>query len=296
MLIFGIGITVVDHVIQIPAYPPADSKTTISRHLRQVGGPVPTALSTVAFYGAKAILLSRWGEDDAGEFVQKQLPERKIDTSLCKTYPDWETGFAQVWLDTTNGKRTLASFPGNFPPITAADIDQPEIAVQLAEAQILHLDGTYPEATLRAARVARQDGTTIVLDAGSSKPGMEQLFPLVDVLIASKLFRQSYFGLSAVTADQLRALGATTVITTEGERGASCYTPDDQFHEPSINVDAIDTNGAGDIFSGAVLFGLSQEWPLRKTIRFANQVAGYSCGRHGNYSLPDPSNLDAMAK
>jgi sugar/nucleoside kinase (ribokinase family) len=50
---------------------------------------------------------------------------------------------------------------------------------------------------------------------------------------------------------------------------------------PGFEIAAIDTTGAGDIFHGGFLYGLFQNWPLSRIMRFANTAAGLSCGYIG---------------
>jgi sugar/nucleoside kinase (ribokinase family) len=49
----------------------------------------------------------------------------------------------------------------------------------------------------------------------------------------------------------------------------------------AFQVHAIDTTGAGDIFRGAFIYGLLQNWSLERIMGFANAAAGLSCSRLG---------------
>jgi sugar/nucleoside kinase (ribokinase family) len=77
------------------------------------------------------------------------------------------------------------------------------------------------------------------------------------------------------------------VIATDGAEGATWFTTDGALSEPGVQVAAIDTNGAGDIFAGCILYALKSRMSRRETLRFANRVAGYSCTQRGNSALPE---------
>lgn len=321
MKILGIGTTVVDRVVVMDSFPDSDTKKEISHGWNQVGGPVPVALSTAAAFGAKTRLLSRWGNDPDGRYIGDTLSERNIDCEFTSTADDWQSGNAQVWLSQHDGSRTIAFCRGNFPALTAEDVTD-EL---LRDCSILHLDGWASAAAIPAAIKMKEQGGKVVLDAGSVKPGLDRLLPHVDVLIASKLFRNAFDKTSpqnisatqtvdglceldpAVSASQkpttettppdfsisvteikettetrLLQLGPSTVITTKGPDGATLHDRDGARHIEGHSVDVVDSNGAGDIFSGAVLYGMTQEWPMRKTVEFANQIAAESCSRFGN--------------
>jgi len=282
MTILGIGTVVVDHVLELPAFPAADTKVEIANDFRQVGGPVPVALSTAAFYGSETSFLGRWGNDERGRFIADTLRDRGVETPGCAANDQWSTGFAHVWVDRLTGSRTIAYSRGQFPIPDADDIDPK----RLHGIRILHLDGWAAGAAIKAATTVKASGGTVVLDAGSVKPGMDQLLPLADVLIASRLFRRSHFGTQNVDAAKMLSLGPKQIIMTDGAAGATWLNTDGRCHEPAVDVEAVDTNGAGDIFSGCILHAIEQNWSQEDAVRFACRVAGYACSQRGNHSLP----------
>lgn len=283
MSIFGIGTVVVDHVVELSHYPAEDTKVEIQRQWVQVGGPVPVALSTAAFYGSATSLLSRWGKDAAGDLIQSTLMQRGISLDHCEAQSGWDSGFAHVWVTPRSCCRTIAYSRGQFPVPDQQHVKE----AMLKNCSILHLDGWASGAAIQAAKIVGRHGGTVVLDAGSVKPGLEDLLPEVDVLIASALFQRSYFGSETVSTADLVSLGVPSVIATDGACGARWLTVDSVLSEPGMSVDAIDTNGAGDIFAGCILYGLNSGLPRRETLRFANRVAGYSCTQRGNSALPE---------
>jgi sugar/nucleoside kinase (ribokinase family) len=59
----------------------------------------------------------------------------------------------------------------------------------------------------------------------------------------------------------------------------------------AFKVPVADTTGAGDVFHGAFIYGLLQQWSLEETIRFAHAVAAMKCmtigARAGIPTLPE---------
>ena len=284
----------IDHVVVLPEFPNRDTKSAVQAQWRQIGGPVPVALTTASFYGAKTSFSGRWGNDQAGKEIQQGLADREIDLRASQSSDHWSTGFAHVWTEESAGTRTIAYSRGEFPDPAAEDIQQHR---ELFDAcQILHLDGWAPESALSAAKRMKENGGLVVLDAGSKKPGMEELLPLVDVLVASDLFCGSWFGEPNVSLDRLRTLGCDAVVRTKGADGASYSDGELEFNAPAVAVTPVDTNGAGDIFSGAMLVGLSRGWDAKKTVSFANAVAGYACEHRGNSTLPNEKEVEELLR
>ena len=283
--VFGIGTVVIDHVVVLDRYPDRDTKSPIRKQWRQIGGPVPVALSVAEFYGVKGAFAGRWGEDPNGRDIQAGLTKRGIDLSSSRSAPTWSTGFAQVWTEADSGSRTIAFSRGDFPDPTETDLL--ECSDVFRQCNILHVDGSSGEFAIAAAKAMRAQGGHVVLDAGSKKPGMEELLPLVDVLVASDLFCGHWFGNANAGKAELCSLGCPAVFRTKGAEGACYWDANEDLFLPAEPVNAVDTNGAGDIFAGAVLVGLANGWATERTLRFAVKVSGYACGHRGNTTWPD---------
>jgi sugar/nucleoside kinase (ribokinase family) len=64
-----------------------------------------------------------------------------------------------------------------------------------------------------------------------------------------------------------------TSIITMGEEGSVVVTNDEIINTPNVNINPIDTNGAGDMFAGSFLYALLQNHDLRSCAEFANYGA-----------------------
>ena len=64
-----------------------------------------------------------------------------------------------------------------------------------------------------------------------------------------------------------------TSVITMGEKGSAVITSDEIIHTPNVNIEPIDTNGAGDMFAGSFLYALLQDNDLRSCAEFANYGA-----------------------
>ena len=64
-----------------------------------------------------------------------------------------------------------------------------------------------------------------------------------------------------------------TSIITLGEKGSAVVTNKEIIHTSKVNIEPIDTNGAGDMFAGSFLYALLQDNDLRYCAEFANYGA-----------------------
>jgi sugar/nucleoside kinase (ribokinase family) len=148
---------------------------------------------------------------------------------------------------------------------------------------MLHLDGYDAAGSLRAATWCREQGIPVSIDLDKVVQDCGELIGKVDFLIVSSNFPVEFSGISdPVRAFQeLRNHCDGFLAVTLGAAGAMAWVGDRRLTFPGLQIKAVDTTGAGDIFHGAFIYGLLQNWSLEKIMRFANAAAGLSCGYLG---------------
>lgn len=86
------------------------------------------------------------------------------------------------------------------------------------------------------------------------------------------------------------------VMWTHGEAGCDVWTYDDQFHVPAVRADVVDTVGAGDAFTAAMVCLYREGQPLRECARFATHYAAWVCQYQGATPRIDRAEVErAMA-
>ncbi len=190
-------------------------------------------------------------------------------------------------VDRTTGARTLS--PGRHPDTPSDRTTWIELPTA---GRLLHVDGIDPEATIQAIRWAREAGMRITMDGERVVPGIEGVWPLVDVVVCNPRFLALVTGRPAIE-DGLRALaqaGPSRVAVTLGGQGVIGLVEGRVVRAPAFSVPVVDTNGAGDVFHGAVAFGELRDWPFEWILVFANAVAAMKCralgGRRGSRASP----------
>lgn len=101
------------------------------------------------------------------------------------------------------------------------------------------------------------------------------------------------FALPPEPEQQIETLAALfklrLVALTRGANGSLLYTEGNWSEHPSSSVDVVDTVGAGDAFTAALVLGLLHNDTLASIHAFASEVAGYVCTRAGAMpGLPEP--------
>jgi sugar/nucleoside kinase (ribokinase family) len=134
-----------------------------------------------------------------------------------------------------------------------------------------------------AAITARDLGLPATSDIDRVTPRTIELVETVSYPIFAEHVPRELTGIKdhAGALQKLRRSAHKALVVTLGARGCLAVAGDQVFHAPGFVVSAIDTTGAGDVFRGAFIFGVLNEWPLERTMRFANAAAAISCTRLG---------------
>ena len=292
--VVGLGYAGWDYLGVVPGLPVLNGDTmTLAGFARCGGGPVATALVTLARLGAKAGYLGVLGDDESGRLALADLRREGVDTSRVVVRPGKRSHTCIVLVEAGTGRRSILCDRGTVGELSLTDADRPYIA----GARFLHLDGQFMAAGITAARWAREAGVRVSFDANRPRPCLDELLPLVDVLVTSTSFPAAYTGHDdlAQAMRALRALGPETIVTTLGPQGCAYLKDDRPVRMPGFVVEVVDTTGAGDAFHGAYLFGLLQGWQAGEAAQFANAVAALNCqalgGRGGLPTLAEAHDL-----
>lgn len=285
--VVGVGECSLDHVGTLDAgLPEFAGKRALSDYQRMPGGQVATALVGLSRLGLRTRFLGAVGDDEAAERVLAPLREAAADVTAVRRVPGAPTQIAMVLLDRRSGERTLVWYRDPRLVLGVEDV-APE---RIRGARALHLDTGHLEAAIAAAKLAREAGIPVLLDADRRRPGLDRLLPLVDFPIVSRTFAEDPSGDASVSAalDGLCRNGARMAVVTLGEVGAVAKVGERVLRSPGFAVEARDTTGAGDAFRTGFIWGLLQGHGARRTLAAAHAVAALNCTGFGAQGgLPD---------
>lgn len=277
--IVGIGQCCWDVLLEADRYPEVDTKQELVSRSEQGGGPVATALVTLARLGVPCRFHGIVGNDEAGDKIRNSLATEGIDIAGLTEREEASSQTAFIVVERETGRRTIF-----WQRPTGAELQPGELGGDfLHDAEYLLLDGLMADVSLFAAREAKRLGVKVMLDAGRLRPGMPETIRCCDYLVAAEQFAldMGWSLESAAFGEAASRTGAPVVTITRGARGSITWANGEVFQVPAFPVQAVDTTGAGDVFHGGYLYGLLQGWQLRDTIRFASACAAIKCTKSG---------------
>lgn len=278
--IVGIGANVFDTLYRLDHYPTEDTKQKAQSVTESGGGPCGTGLVAASKLGAKCAFIGNCSDDRAGCFLQTDFEKYGVSTAFMTPVKGTSAFCSCIWLCDDTAARTCVFHRGTVP---TTKLGCKEIEA-ISNAQILMVDGNDLEAAVEGAKIARKSGTLVLYDAGGMYEGVERLLALTDILIPSEEFALGHTGEENV-ANAARKLWKMyqpkVIVITQGKEGGILFDGEKVHRYPAFPVDAIDTNGSGDVFHGAFAFALTRGMDYGRCCVFSSAVSALKCMQVG---------------
>lgn len=234
---------------------------------KKSGGSAANTVMAVSQFGGNAFYSCKVADDDFGNFYLNDLSEAGISTNLDgKKREEGITGKCLVMI-TDDADRTMNTFLGITTSLSTDEVD--ENAIKASE--YIYLEGylvaspTAFEAMKLTKQLADKHNvkTSITLSDPSIVEAFQGLFHEiigdgVDLLFCNEEEALKFTDSSNlnVAREALKKVAKKFVIT-QGKNGAMIFDGDTFIDIEPYEVNAVDTNGAGDMFAGAFLYGIT---------------------------------------
>lgn len=231
------------------------------------GGSAGNTVVAVNQFGGKSFYACLVANDELGKFFLDDLKRNGVETNLShENLPDGHTGRCLV-MTTPDANRTLNTFLGVSSFLSPDNMDENAII----NSSYVYLEGYLVaspkgfEAIKTTKRIAEKNKIEVALTF--SDPSMvkycsaqmnEIVGASVDLLFCNDEEAMIFTGAPDLLAarEKLRQVAKRFVITL-GANGALIFDGDTYIQIEPYKVRAVDTNGAGDMFAGAFLFGIT---------------------------------------
>ena len=285
--IIGIESPCMDFAMNLDRLPGPNSGARLNGYTWQGGGKISTGIIAAARLGAKCMQIGTLGDDTYGRAVYADFIRHGVDVSRMRIVPGTTTSLSVVMSDLETHGRSIMFKPGTAPRIREDSEIDLEIVRSAKFFFLAHLGG----ANLLAAKIARESGVRILMDADHPHAGMLENIGLIDDFIASEFVYDDMFPGSSdfeKNCAAVLAMGPRIVVFTLGSKGCVGMDSHGFFELPAYDVPVVDTLGAGDVYHGAFLAGLLRGWGAKRTADFSNAVSSIKCTRAGGRAaIPD---------
>jgi len=281
-----LGLSALDATWNVERLPAGSSKTRATGFHQGGGGMAATAAVAAARLGARVRYWGRAGDDAAGHAMRDELAGWGVDVEGFRLFEGARSSVSGVIVD-EGGERLIVNFRGADLPSDPGWLPLDTVAGSDA----VLADPRWPEGARALFQAARRDAIPTVLDGDVADAAVfDQLLPHTDFAVFSEPGLAGY----ASTRDVGPALrfarqrGCRLAAVTLGERGIAWDDGASVQRLPAFDVKVVDTNGAGDVFHGALAYALGNKRPVHEAFRFSAAVAALKCTRPGGRAgVPD---------
>lgn len=249
---------------------------------RMSGGSAANSVIAVQGFGGRAFYSCRVADDEVGGYFLHDLAAAGIDTNANAGRATGHSGRCLV-LVTPDAERSMNTFLGISTELGAGELDEQA----LARSRYFYAEGYLSSSptSLAAAVAGRElaESSGVKTAISLSDPGMVEHFREglirilgngVDHLFCNEEEALSWAGTDRldIAVNELKDIGRFLNVTL-GKRGSLAVTPHEQTLVPGYEVRAVDTNGAGDIYAGACLYGWTAGMSPEQAAAFGNFAA-----------------------
>ncbi len=270
-----------------------DEKNRIETIYSGGGGPAATAALVLSSMGIDVKLLTSLAGDAVGNSHISELEKAGVDLALSPRTADAISPRAVIMVNTIRQARTIFWSRGELPGLVKESLPQGI----LDGIDLLYCDGHEIETAVHLAKMARERGLPVVLDAGSVRAGSAQLVENCTDVISSADFAPDLTGSSTLPGalERLRTMGPQRVGVTLGKYGVLGLADSGLVLRPAFAVDVLDTTGAGDVFHAGYTLALLAGETFAECLDWGNAAAAIKCqGWGGRGVLPTSEGIGQL--
>jgi sugar/nucleoside kinase (ribokinase family) len=285
--VYGIGNAIVDLLFEVDEQFLSDNKVEkglmtlvdadrqheltsaldVHENIMKGGGSAANTVVAASQFGGKCYYSCKVANDKFGTFYMNDLKSNNVDTNLvADSLPEGVTGRCLV-MTTPDAERTMNTFLGITGDFSKSEINEEAIK----DSEYIYSEGYLVpspagrEAMIEAKKIAEANGVKTAMTF--SDPSMVKYFRnemieviggSVDLLFCNE--EEAMLFTEKDTIEEAREalkLTAKRFVITQGKNGAMIFDGDTFIDIEPYKVDAIDSNGAGDMFSGAFMFAIT---------------------------------------
>ncbi len=256
------------------------------------GGSAANTVVALAQLGGKGFYSCRVADDALGHYYRDDLAANGVHSNLASgALASDQTGCCMVMI-TPDAERSMSTFLGATSDLDASSLDEAAIR----RSRIYYMEGYLAaspsglDAALKGRAIAKAAGVALSATLSDMsminfcRPGLDAMVgDELDYLFCNEEESQTWCGSQDLdTICEQMARLARVVCLTRSAKGCIVLANGQRTEIEAVQVKALDTNGAGDMFAGAFLYAVTQGYSHAQAAWLANQAAAKVVSQYGN--------------
>ena len=237
--------------------------------------------------GGDVHMIGRVGDDSFGHQLLLSLKRENVKTTFVKLDSSHST--ASAFIIRSLGDNRIIVNPGANQYLMASDLVEfigchDQIPGSLFVTQ---LEANKDEA-IKAIKIAFESKMFTVLNPSPASKLPFEIYQYLNLLIVNQTECQFLTSIYPTSIEEgkkayqlLKEKGLKNLIITLGVKGSEVFSDEETDYIDSYKVESLDSTGAGDTYLGAVCYGLSNNWSLKKSAAFASAASALKCLKVG---------------
>ncbi|MFJ7798118.1 PfkB family carbohydrate kinase [Pseudomonas sp. NPDC096950] len=297
------GQVIIDLVMAVDKLPQAGGDVLAQSASFEAGGGF-NVMAAAQRNGLPVVYLGRHGTGRFGDLAREAMKAEGIRIGIAHK-AERDTGLCVAVTD-ASAERSFISYIGAEGDVSAEDL----ASVPAEAGDYVYVSGY---SLLHAGKAQAlvdwvlklPKGINVIFDPGPlvdspDEPLMKALLARIDVWTSNGVEALKFTGASDI-AEALDRLvdhlpSDVLMVVRDGPQGCWIRQRGDCQHVPGFEVDAVDSNGAGDAHAGVFVAGLAQGLPVVEAARRANAAAALAVTRWGPATSPGAAEVDALIR
>jgi len=260
------------------------------------GGSGTNSTVAASLFGAKCHMTCIVSDDEHGRFYIEDLASNNVNHTNTPIRSDISSGRCLVMVS-DDAERTMCTNLGINTEFWTSDLDEKIIETS----QYLFLEGYLVaspkgmEVCKKAINTAKESDTKVSISlsdpniVNAFKSEIKTLLDMECDLVFCNEDEALAYAETDNISDAVQAFKeiSPNFLITQGSSGCLGFNGKNEFNIPGIKVNAIDSNGAGDMFAGAVLYCITSGSSLEKGAIFGCYAASKVVGNVGPRLIKD---------
>lgn len=258
---------------------------------KQCGGSAGNTVIALSQFGGKSFYSCKVANDELGHFFMDDMKDAGVSSNLNADHLEpGITGKCLVMV-TEDAERTMNTFLGVTQTYSIADVNEAAIK----DSKYLYIEGYLitsengKTAMIHAKKIAEENGVKVAITFSDpamvkyfKEPFEEVLGASVDLLFANEEEAMLFTGKDNLmeAREEMKKLAKRFVIT-QGKNGAMIFDGDTFIDIEPYETTAIDTNGAGDMFAGAFMYGITNGHSYASSGKLASMASSKIVSQFG---------------
>jgi sugar/nucleoside kinase (ribokinase family) len=247
------------------------------------GGSVANTVAGIASLGGTPAFIGKVKQDELGEIFRYDMRHIGVHYDTPPAVKGKATARCYIFV-TPDAQRTMNTYIGACADMHADDIND----ALVARSQITYVEGylwDQPEskdAIRKALDVAHKYKRKVAFSLSDKfcvDRHRDEFLHLVthhlDILFANESEIQSLMQVDSYEKAREKIRGVCQIaVLTRSEHGSEVVTQEGIISVPAgVGLKVVDTTGAGDLYASGFLFGITQNWPLKRCAEMGTKCA-----------------------